>query len=492
MEQAVRADRREGLIALPQSKKAEASARAASALAPARPVSYWLDQPDAPAVEPALTGRVRTDLAVIGGGFTGLWTALQAKEADPGRDVVLVEARAVAWAGTGRNGGFCAASLTHGLSNGEDRFPAELATLERLGRRNLDEIEKTVARYDIDCDFARTGELAVATQPWQVDGLRETADLAARLGADARLLDGEAARAELNSPTYLGGLWDADGCATVDPARLAWGLRRACLDAGVRLFEHTPVRSVAHEDAAAGGLRLVTPGGHITAHRVALATGALAPLLRRLRYYLIPVYDYVLMTEPLSVAQLARIGWAHRQGVGDSANQFHYYRLTSDNRILWGGYDAIYYYGGKVSAAHDQRPATFRKLAEHFFATFPQLDGVRFSHKWGGVIDTCSRFCAFFGTTHQGRLAYAAGYTGLGVGASRFGGRVLLDLLAGEPTELTALELVRTKPTPFPPEPLRSAGVQLTRWSLARADQNGGRRNLWLRGLDRAGLGFDS
>jgi glycine/D-amino acid oxidase-like deaminating enzyme len=469
------------------------AAQATAALAEAKPVSYWLDQPDAPAPEPPLAGHVQADLAVAGGGFTGLWAALQAKQDEPGRDVVLLEARQVAWAGTGRNGGFCAASLTHGLANGQDRFPGELPRLEQLGRQNLDEIEKTIARHGIHCDFARTGELAVATRPWQVEGLRETAAMATRLGSEVRLLDRAAVRAQVHSPTYLGGLWDQDACATLDPARLAWGLRQACLDAGVRIYENTPVRSLAGEPGpAGGGLELRTPGGQVAARRVALATGAFSPLLRRLRYYLIPVYDYVLMTEPLSAAQVASIGWEHRQGIGDSANQFHYYRLTRDNRILWGGYDAIYHYGSKIAAAQDQRPATFSMLAAHFFQTFPQLAGVRFSHKWGGVIDTCSRFCAFFGTAHGGRLAYAAGYTGLGVGASRFGARVLLDLLGGVPTELTELELVRTRPIPFPPEPLRSAGVQLTRWSLARADRTEGRRNLWLRTLDRAGLGFDS
>ncbi len=469
-------------------------AQVARALERARPVPYWLDQPDAPPPEaqPPLAGRATAELAVIGGGFTGLWTALQAKEADPGSDVVLLEARRVAWAGTGRNGGFCSASLTHGLSNGQDRFPGELATLERLGRRNLDEIAATIGRYGIDCDFARTGELAVATQPWQAEGLRESAELAARLGAAPRLLDAEAVRAEVDSPTYLAGLWDADGCATLDPARLAWGLRRACLDAGVRIYEHTAVRSVSDGSSPGAALTLTTSGGQVSARRVAVGTGTFAPLLRRLRYYLIPVYDYVLMTEPLTPAQLASIGWNRRQGIGDSANQFHYYRLTADNRILWGGYDAIYYYGSKITSAQDQRPATFVRLARHFFGTFPQLEGVSFSHKWGGVIDTCSRFCAFFGTARGGRLAYAAGYTGLGVGASRFGARVLLDLLGGESTELTDLQMVRTKPIPFPPEPLRSAGVQLTRWSLARADEREGRRNHWLRALDRAGLGFDS
>jgi glycine/D-amino acid oxidase-like deaminating enzyme len=481
-----------------QAAAAQATAQAATtrALAAARPVPYWLDQPDAPEPLPSLAGRQATDLAVIGGGFTGLWTALQAKEADPGRDVALVEARKIAWAGSGRNGGFCSASLTHGIGNGLERFPAELPQLHRFGMRNLDEIEHAIDRYSIDCDFARTGELAVATAPWQAGALRETATAARELGADARLLDAAELQASVHSPTYLGGLWDASGCAILDPARLAWGLRRACLDAGVRIYEHTPVTAITDEPGGAPGraarLELRTPDGALTARQVALGAGAFAPLLRRLRYYLVPVYDYVLMTEPLSAAQLASIGWADRQGIGDSANQFHYYRLTSDNRILWGGYDAVYYYGSKIAAALDQRPATFELLAGHFFETFPQLAGLTFTHTWGGVIDTCSRFCSFWGTARQGRLAYVAGYTGLGVGASRFGATVMLDLLGGEPTELTELELVRTRPLPFPPEPLRSAGIQLTRRSLARADRHDGARNLWLRALDAVGLGFDS
>jgi glycine/D-amino acid oxidase-like deaminating enzyme len=464
------------------------------ALAGARPVPFWLDRPDAPEPLPPLHGPDSADLAVVGGGYTGLWTALLAKEADPGRDVVLVEGRKIAWAGSGRNGGFCSASLTHGLANGLQRFPDELPLLHRLGRRNLDEIEQTVARYGIDCDFARTGELAVATQDWQAEGLRGAAAAARELGAEVTLLDEARVRAAVHSPTYLGGLWDTGGCAIVDPARLAWGLRRACLAAGVRIYEHTPVTAIADDPGGPGRerLALATPGGVVLARRVALGTGAFAPLLRRLRYYLIPVYDYALMTEPLSAAQLASIGWQDRQGIGDSANQFHYYRLTSDNRILWGGYDAVYHYGSRISAELDQRPATFELLAGHFFATFPQLEGLTFTHKWGGVIDTCSRFCAFFGTARGGRLAYAAGYTGLGVGATRFGASVLLDLLSGRPTELTELELVRTRPLPFPPEPLRAAGINVTRWSLARADEHGGARNLWLRALDRAGMGFDS
>jgi glycine/D-amino acid oxidase-like deaminating enzyme len=214
--------------------------------------------------------------------------------------------------------------------------------------------------------------------------------------------------------------------------------------------------------------------------------------VRAIRRYVAPVYDYVLITEPLSESQRDAIGWRGRQGLSDIANQFHYYRQTADHRILWGGYDAIYDFRGRVTPERDQRPATFALLAEHFSTTFPQLEGLRFSHRWGGVIDTCTRFAAFFGTAYAGRAAYALGYTGLGVAATRFGADVMLDLLDGRPTERTELEMVRRRPLPFPPEPARYAGIQLTRWSLDRADRRGGRRNSWLRALDAAGLGFDS
>ncbi|GLX02817.1 FAD-dependent oxidoreductase [Microtetraspora sp. NBRC 16547] len=459
------------------------------ALADAERTPYWLSQPGAPEPSPRLTNDVTADLAVVGGGFSGLWTALMAKERDPSQDVVLIEGKRIGWAASGRNGGFCAASITHGLANGMERWPDEIATLERLGLENLDEIEASVERYGIQCSFERTGELGVATEEWQLDGLQAAVRAARELGAEPVYLDRDQVRAEVNSPTYVGALFQRDSVAMVDPARLAWGLRDACLQMGVRIFEHTPARSISD-----GGDRLVitTPHGTVRARKVALGTGVFPSLLKRLRHFLVPVYDYVLMTEPLPEDKLAEIGWRNRQGIGDSGNQFHYYRLTDDNRILWGGYDAVYYNGGLIKAEYDQRDATFEKLARHFFDTFPQLEGVRFTHRWGGVIDTCSRFSAFYGTAYGSRLAYAAGYTGLGVGATRFGANVMLDRLSGESTERTRLRMVRSKPVPFPPEPARSAVIQLTRWSMARSDANEGRRNLWLRTLDAMGLGFDS
>ncbi|MFG3308786.1 NAD(P)/FAD-dependent oxidoreductase [Streptomyces wuyuanensis] len=462
----------------------------ASSLSDAQPVPFWLEDPGKPAALPALTGDEKTDLLVVGGGYSGLWTALLAKERDPRRDVVLIEGREVGWAASGRNGGFCAASLTHGLANGLARWPDDMARLEKLGARNLDAIEAAVARHGIDCDFERTGEIDVATEPHQLEELREMHEEAGRLGfGGLELMDRDAVRAEVDSPTFLGGLWDREGVAMLNPAKLAWGLKRACLGLGVRIYENTRALDLS---PAGAGMAVRTSYGRVFARRVALGTNVFPSLVKRIRPYTVPVYDYALMTEPLSPGQRDAIGWRNRQGLGDSANQFHYFRITADGRILWGGYDAIYPYGGKVTAELDHRPETYLKLAGQFFECFPQLEGLRFTHAWGGAIDTCSRFSAFFGTAHGGKVAYAAGYTGLGVGATRFGADVMLDLLAGERTERTELEMVRKKPLPFPPEPVAWAGIGITKWSLARADARGGRRNLWLRTMDRLGLGFDS
>ena len=245
-------------------------------------------------------------------------------------------------------------------------------------------------------------------------------------------------------------------------------------------------------DYSAAYAVLETDGGHVRAAHAALATNAFPSLLARVDAFVVPVYDYALMTRPLSDAELVSVGWSERAGLGDVGNQFHYARLSADNRVLWGGYDAVYHRGGRIRPGYEQRPETFERLAHHFQQTFPQLTDVEFTHAWGGVIDTCSRFCAFYGTSHGGRVAHAAGFTGLGVAATRFGAEVMLDLLAGERTERTELEMVRSKPIPFAPEPLAWIGITATRWSLDRADRNEGRRNLWLRALDRVGLGFDS
>jgi glycine/D-amino acid oxidase-like deaminating enzyme len=401
---------------------------------------------------------------------------------------VLLEAGQVAIGASGRNGGFMDASITHGFLNGLARWPHEISTLHALGIQNLAEIEATLTRLDIECDYQRTGEVDLATEPHHLENFRQVMELAKSYNVHFQYLDKDQLQGVVKSPIFLGGLRKND-TAIVNPAQLAWGLRQACLALGVRLHENTPVTQLIEEDRH---VVAHTPHGRVRARRAALATNAFPPLLKRISYYIVPVYDYVLMTEPLTPAQRESIGWHGREGLSDANNQFHYFRTTQEGRILWGGYDAIYHWNNGFGTHLENRPASHALLAEHFFQAFPQLAGLRFTHAWGGAIDTCSRFSPFWGTAHHGKTAYTMGYTGLGVGATRFGARVMLDLLDDQRTDRTALEMVRTKPLPFPPEPLRSLGIQLSRWSLDRADRNQGRENLWLKLMDRLGLGFDS
>jgi glycine/D-amino acid oxidase-like deaminating enzyme len=460
----------------------------AAAFADAEPRPYWLAQPDAPEPGPPLEADEHTDLLVIGGGLTGLWAALLACE--EGRDVVLLEGERIAFGASGRNGGFMDASLTHGIENGLTRWPDEMPQLERLGRENFAAIKETIARHDIDARFEETGELAFATAPYQAEYIPEMVETARAYGWKAQALSAEEAHAEVRSPTYHGAAYLADGRGLVDPARLAWGLAAAVRAAGGRIYEQTRVTRLAH--VGDGVLATTNRGRAVPARRVVLATSSFPPLVRAIRRYVVPVYDYVLVTEPLTREERESLGWANRQGLTDLGNQFHYYRLIGEDRILFGGYDAIYNFRNGMGPHLDERRASFELLSEHFFATFPQLEGVRFSHAWGGAIDTCSRFSVMFGTALGGRAVFAVGYTGLGVAASRFGAQVALDLVDGRDTERTRLQMVRTKPIPFPPEPLRWAGITLTRRALAKADRSEGRRGPWLRLLDRLGMGFDS
>ena len=462
-----------------------------AAYSEARVAPLWMDQLPPREARPPLEGRVEADLCIVGGGFTGLWAAIHAKTDDPGRDVLLLEAETVGFGASGRNGGFCIASLTHGLENGLSRFAVEMTLLERLSRDNMRDLLADLDRLRIECDLELTGELATSLAPHQDVWLRESAELHEQWGYDVELFTSpEAMRAQLDSPLYRGGLWIKDAGGILDPAKLAVGLLDAALRLGVRVHEQTRATALAEER---GGVLLTTAGGAtVRARHALLATSAFPPLLRRIRRYVVPVYDYALMTEPLTPAQLAALGWEQRQGVGDSGNQFHYYRLSRDNRILWGGFDAVHRFGSPVRPDLDDHDPTFGRLSQNFFTTFPQLEGLRFTHRWGGAIDTCSRFSVFFGTALQGRAAYAVGYTGLGVAATRFGARVALDLLDGRDTDATRSAYVRRKPVPFPPEPLRTLVIELTRNRLAAADRRGGRRGIWLGALDRLGLGFDS
>lgn len=453
-----------------------------------RGITTWLD--GAPPSQAPLRGDRHADVVIIGAGFTGLWTAFTLTDRDPSLDVVVLEARTVGHGASGRNGGFVDPSLTHGLHNGLSHFPEEIHDLIRLGNDNYAELVAFVHAHGIDAQLHSVGALDVATEPWQAEELAAAVDVYGAAGERVELLDAEETRKLVDSPTYLAGLHRPDAGGTVDPGALVRGLARVARERGVVLHEDSPVTGIA---PAGAGVIVTTPDGVVRADRAVLATNAYSHrVLRRTGRWFVPVHDYVLVTAPLTAEQLGRIGWEGRQGVADSANQFHYYRLTPDGRILWGGYDAIYRFGGRVGPADDHRRATYDLLARHFRATFPQLDDVPFERWWGGPIATTSRFTVAFGDEFGGRVVWALGYTGLGVATTRFAARVLTDKLLDPGSGLLDLAFTSSKPVPFPPEPLRWAGVSLTRRAIARADRREGRRGPWLTTLDRVGIGFDS
>jgi glycine/D-amino acid oxidase-like deaminating enzyme len=458
---------------------------------PAAGGSFWFSTADPGPRRAAATGRRRVDVAIVGGGFTGLWSAIALLDADPSLRVAVLEAEQVGWGASGRNGGFCAASLTHGLANGLLHFPDEIDELEREGRRNLAELVAFVHDEGIDAELEATGTLDVATAPHEVADLEAYASLAARHGEPLVFLDGAAIRDEIHSPRFLAGLRGGpDRCVLVNPAKLAWGLAGAVERRGGTIHESSRVTGLRRR---AWGVEVdVAGGGVVEAAQVVVGTSAYSGWLRRLVPAFVPVYDYVLMTEPMTPAQRASIGWRGREGLSDAGSQFHYFRLSADDRMLWGGYDAIYHPGNRVVPEQDRRPATFETLERTFAATFPQLDGIRFTHRWGGAIDTTTRFHVTFGEALGGRVHYALGYTGLGVGSSRWAGGILRDKVLAPDAPRLRLRFVRSRPFPIPVEPLRTPAVELMRRAVIGADANEGRPGPFLRAMDALGIGFDS
>jgi glycine/D-amino acid oxidase-like deaminating enzyme len=410
----------------------------------------------------------------------------------PDLDVVLIEASEIGEGASGRNGGFLSSSLAHTDLNADVHFPGEADRLYELGKQNLEEFVATLVKHQIDARYEHVGELTVATNPTRARALRESYEAQKADGGDVVWFDEEEVRREVQSATFLAGLWARDGKdGLVDPAYLCWGLKQAVLDLGVRIFEGTPMLARNPMRSDGSGMTLETPGGSIRCDRILLGTNAYPNPLSRARRSVIPVWDYAVATEPLTPAQRDAVGWQRRHGVGDYVNMFYYTRMTHDHRITFGGGGAVIYrYGSRRDASVGDDPRRFAKLSHQFFETFPQLEGIRFSHRWNGVIASTTRFCMAPGVAFDGRVSWAIGYTGLGVGATRFGARIGLELLGYNPTDVLEMQFVKKKPLAWPPEPMRWAGVTLTRHEMARADRNLGKRGLWLRLLDRFNLGF--
>lgn len=437
---------------------------------------------------PEIDSLVTTDVLVVGGGFTGLWSAIQLATRFPYLSVTLVDKATFAGEATSRNGGFIHATLTHGFENSLQHWPRETQTLIELGYENLNAIKTFVKEHSIDCDWVDAGELETAFTDTDVRELQQQVAKANHLGLKWQFLDEETLNSRIRNPKFRGASFDPDGVATINPAKLAHGLVNYLKSVGVKLFQDVAVTdiSVQHDMCTA-----THQSGVIRANKVIVATGAhfFAHPMSRLRT--IPIYDYSIVSRVLKPEEVGLLGWSNREGIIDTGNQFHYYRLTPDNRILWGGYAANYHFGNAINEKLTYPQQEFEQLAEDFFSLFDQLQHVDFEFGWGGVIDTCSRFVPFFQKSHAGKVVQVAGFTGLGVATSRFAADVMVDLLFELETKRSTLSLVRKKPLPFPPEPIRSFTIWLTRASLVREDKTG-RRNLWLRLLDALGVGFDS
>jgi glycine/D-amino acid oxidase-like deaminating enzyme len=456
---------------------------------PVERACYWLARaPREP--RPALAGRRDADVAVVGAGLTGLWTALRLKELEPRAEVVVLERATAAHGASGRNAGIVGDTIDHSHALAIAHFGRDEARrLASLGRANLDEMFDTLATRGIACDLERTGTLHVALHDAQLADLEADAACARSLGIDdLGLLDAEAARGRVRSPLYRGALHNPAG-AVLDPVRLVAGLAGEVERLGVALHERTPV--TGFEDAGTG-VRVRTAHGELVARVAVMATSAYShQLLPRLRFRFIPLYDYVLASEPLSAAQREAIGWRGREGVTDVRTFFNYYRLTADDRVVWGTSEAAYYTGNRVDASCDHSERHYVELLESFARHFPELRGLAFPYAWGGAICATTRFTPFFGRALGGRVLYGLGFTGHGLGTTHLAGKVLAHLALARPSPLLDLALVRTKPFPYPPEPLRTWAVGAVTRALRRVDA-GARPSPLLRLLDALGIGLSS
>ena len=447
---------------------------------------FWLDSPDAPAVQHQLIGQTEADLLIVGGGFTGLWAAVQAKEQNPDRDVVLIEAGKVAYGASGRPGAVVSTSLMHGLHNAVRIFPNDLAELERLGQDNIEGFRKTLADHGIDAHQTWGGELTVAIGEERKGDIEDEYKLYQEHGYEAEYLDREAVRAQVNSPLFSAGLWNKSNSGTVNPARLAWGLKKAAIDLGVRLYENTPMENIERVN---GVLNVRTQDGLVRAPKILLCTNAFAAGHKNIRKRVVGIRDRILMTQPLTAEQLESVGWSNRQGVYDTRTQLNYMRMTQDNRILFGGRLTYYYNGVDQTYPQGERVVDpYLRLANAFNKTFPQLDDIRFTHAWSGPIALTTRMAVHFQEYWDGDVVWAGGYSGFGVSTSRFGARVGLAKLDRLDLPELKLDFATTMPNWIPPEPFRWIGGKITLYALDTADEKGGWRHAWLKFVQ--GLGF--
>ena len=441
-------------------------------------VSLWLETcRDDLSPRPPLVVDTTADVAILGAGFTGLWTAFHLLRQRPGLRVVVLEREVTGFGASGRNGGWCSAGFALSPGRVARRYgEAAAVDLHRALAASVDAVGRTAAEEGIDCGYVKGGVLRVARGEGQLPVLETALGTAAALGIAAgwSILGAAETARRLRIAGAEGSLFRPDG-AVLHPGRLVRGLARAVERRGGLIHEGTPVTRVV----PGPGPQLETPRAVVRADTVVLAGEAYLTELRPWHRQLIPVYSLIVVTEPLDDDRWATIGWAGREAVSSTRLSIDYASRTGDGRICLGGRGAPYRMGSRISARYDRHPPTHAMLRAMLVDWFPSLHGVRFTHAWGGPLGVARDWTPAVTLDRKTGIASARGYAGQGVAAAHLCGAIVADLTLGTPSPRLALPMVGHRSPDWEPEPLRWLGVRYTQWGLAQADrraQRSGRR----------------
>jgi glycine/D-amino acid oxidase-like deaminating enzyme len=434
-----------------------------------RSYSFWLETAgEDPAARPSLPGPTDADVAILGAGFTGLWTAYYLLRQDPSLRVVVLESEIAGFGASGRNGAWC--NSAYPVSPGElmERFGKE-ATRDLLleMRGAVDEIGRVAEAEGIDAQYFRGGQLRVARGPAQVPAIEGAYRTAGTLGLeeDLQLLDAQETAERIRITGAEGALYNPH-CATIHPARLARGLARAVERLGGEIFERTTVTDYE----GGSNPKFVTDAGEVRAGAIVLAGEAYLARLRKLHRQVLPIYSLIVLTEPLSEAQWDDIGWEGRECVASNRYTVDYLSRTADGRILFGGRGAPYHYGSSIQDEYDRHDPTHEMLRHMAKEWFPALEDTRFTHAWGGPLAAPRDWMPTMSYDPSEGVATARGYTGQGVATANLSGRTLADLILGRDTTVTGLPSVNHAPRSWEPEPLRWLGARYVQRGLAKVD----------------------
>ncbi|OGN88599.1 MAG: oxidoreductase, partial [Chloroflexi bacterium RBG_13_48_10] len=394
--------------------------------------SFWLATYGDYQPNPALQGDLKVDIAIIGGGFTGLSTAYNLRKDNAGLSVAVLEAEVVGFGASGRNGGF---SMTlFGLEPAVTKaIFGQQRTVEahHYMERAVDYVDALVREHQLQSEYWFPGFLRAATTPGFVKRIQHDLEILTSMGiSDISWIDADKIKSEVNSPRFLGGWWEPRS-GLLNPAKQVRELKRLAMQFGAQVYEETPVTEI-HREA---DFSLVTPKGKVSANKVIFATNAYSHLFPELKRKQVPAFTHMVVTEPLSPAQLEPIGWVNRQGIEDARNFVHYFRLTADDRLAMGGSDVSLSYGGGME--HDLNPRTFADLERDIVWLFPHLKGIQITHRWGGPVSVPLDMAPAIGYVGDERAIYSLGCVGHGVSMTHLNGRTLADLVQERKTDLT-------------------------------------------------------